>query len=495
MSPVLSLVIGLVVVLLITAATGYFVAQEFAFMAVDRSRLGARHREGDEVAGKTLEITRRTSFMLSGAQLGITVTGLLVGYVAEPLIGSAIGTMLGDTGVPVAVSVTIGAVFALVFSTVVQMLFGELFPKNYAIARPDQVSTWLTRSTSLYLTVLGPVIWVFDKSAELLLRALHIEPVHDVQHAATARDLQHVVELSRESGDLPDELSIMVDRILDFPGEDVAHAMIPRAQVDSLRTETTVAEVRELMHTGHTRYPVIGDEDDVVGVVHLVDVLSHRGDDDAPCSEIMREPLVVPELMSLPDALRELDDRREQLACVVDEYGGFTGILTVEDLAEEIVGEITDEHDPEEPSYVPVPDDGIWVMEGDVHIDEVERSLGVDLPEGDFETIGGLVIDHVGGLPEDGTLIEVPLRQEHLHLDDDRRKVLTVEVLEVERYVPSRVRLTLTETDAIDADSPDRSDGDGDGDGDGSPPDRESRHHSHQDAQGGATNVTEEGTR
>ncbi|MCG7322112.1 hemolysin family protein [Arsenicicoccus bolidensis] len=493
MSPVLSLVIGLVVVLLITAATGYFVAQEFAFMAVDRSRLGARHREGDEVAGKTLEITRRTSFMLSGAQLGITVTGLLVGYVAEPLIGSAIGTMLGDTGVPVAVSVTIGAVFALVFSTVVQMLFGELFPKNYAIARPDQVSTWLTRSTSLYLTVLGPVIWVFDKSAELLLRALHIEPVHDVQHAATARDLQHVVELSRESGDLPDELSIMVDRILDFPGEDVAHAMIPRAQVDSLRTETTVAEVRELMHTGHTRYPVIGDEDDVVGVVHLVDVLSHRGDDDAPCSEIMREPLVVPELMSLPDALRELDDRREQLACVVDEYGGFTGILTMEDLAEEIVGEITDEHDPEEPSYVPVPDDGIWVMEGDVHIDEVERSLGVDLPEGDFETIGGLVIDHVGGLPEDGTLIEVPLRQEHLHLDDDRRKVLTVEVLEVERYVPSRVRLTLTETDAVDADSPDRSGGDGDGPE--SPPDRESRHHSQQDAQGGATNVTEEGTR
>ena len=120
---------------------------------------------------------------------------------------------------------------------------------------------------------------------------------------------------------------------------------------------------------------------------------------------------------------------------------------------------------------MPVPDDGIWVMEGDVHIDEVERSLGVDLPEGDFETIGGLVIDHVGGLPEDGTLIEVPLRQEHLHLDDDRRKVLTVEVLEVERYVPSRVRLTLTETDAVDADSPDRGDGDG------------------------ATNVTEEGTR
>lgn len=503
MSPVLSLVIGLVVVLLITAATGYFVAQEFAFMAVDRSRLGARHRDGDELAGKTLEITRRTSFMLSGAQLGITITGLLVGYVAEPLIGQAIGVMLGDTGVPVALSITVGAIVALVFSTVVQMLFGELFPKNYAIARPDQVAGWLTRSTSIYLTVLGPVIWVFDKSAELLLRLLRIEPVHDVQHAATARDLQHVVELSRESGDLPDELSIMVDRILDFPGEDVAHAMIPRAQVDSLRTETTVAEVREQMRTGHTRYPVIGDEDDVVGVVHLVDVLAHRGADDAPCSDIMREPLVVPELMSLPDALRELDEHREQLACVVDEYGGFTGILTMEDLAEEIVGEITDEHDPEEPAYTPVPEDGIWVMEGDVHIDEVERSLGVDLPEGDFETIGGLVIDHVGGLPEDGTLIEVPLRQDFVHLADGRRKVLTVEVLAVERYVPSRVRLTLTETELADADLGESS-GDDPGDdlGASSGDDPASGHeppphdrHGRPDARGGATNVTEEGSR
>src|SRR3712207_937468 len=202
-------------------------------MAVDRSTLAARAEAGDAAAKRALAVTRRTSFMLSGAQLGITVTGLLVGYVAEPLIGESLGALLGGVGIPTGVSVAIGAVAALLFSTIVQMLFGELFPKNLAIARPEPVARWLGTSTTLYLKVFGPLIWVFDQASNLLLRALRIEPVHDVEHAATARDLEHIVEESRESGDLPAELSMMVDRILDFPDRDVEHAMIPRPRVDT----------------------------------------------------------------------------------------------------------------------------------------------------------------------------------------------------------------------------------------------------------------------
>ncbi|MGO4957398.1 hemolysin family protein [Luteococcus sp. Sow4_B9] len=441
MPPLISLLLGVLIVLLITVLTGYFVAQEFAFMAVDRSRLGARARAGDSRAASTLEITRRTSFLLSGAQLGITVTGLLVGYVAEPMIGGGLSQLLGGVGVPRAVSITIGAVIAMAVSTVVQMVFGELFPKNYAIARPDQVSDKLAPSTKAYLKIFGPTISVFDKAAELLLRAVKIEPVHDVEHAATARDLQHLVEASRTSGDLPPELSIMVDRILDFPSEDVDHAMIPRAQVASLPPETTVGDAREKMATGHTRYPVIDDDNDIIGVLNLVDVLGWQKDPDASVRELARPAVVVPELMSLPDCLAELDRAGQQLACVIDEYGGFTGIITVEDLAEEIVGELTDEHDPDEPSYVPVPDDGIWVMDGDVHTDEVERALGVDLPEGDAETIGGLAIDQLGALPEEGDVVQVPLP---VGLDEDPI-TLNVEVLDVERHVPSRVKLTLSD--------------------------------------------------
>ena len=193
MTEVLSLLLGVLVVLAITAVTGYFVAQEFAYMAVDRSQLNARAAAGDAAAERALGVTRRTSFMLSGAQLGITVTGLLVGYVAEPLIGESLGALLGGVGIPTAVGVGIGAVLALLFSTVVQMLFGELFPKNLAIARPEPVARWLAGSTALYLKVFGWLIWVFDQASNLLLRALRIEPVHDVEHAATARDLEHIV--------------------------------------------------------------------------------------------------------------------------------------------------------------------------------------------------------------------------------------------------------------------------------------------------------------
>jgi CBS domain containing-hemolysin-like protein len=441
------LLLGVLVVLLITAVTGYFVAQEFAYMAVDRSQLNARAAAGDTAAKRALAITGRTSFMLSGAQLGITVTGLLVGYVAEPLIGESLGAMLGGVGIPTGVAVGIGAVLALLFATVVQMLFGELFPKNLAIARPEPVARWLARSTALYLKLFGWLIWIFDQASNLLLRALKIEQVHDVEHSATARDLEHIVEDSRESGDLPVELSMMLDRILDFPRRDVEHAMIPRSRVDTVEDTDTLGHVRELMAQGHSRYPVLAaGTQDVVGVVQLADLLTATQPDTAPVTVIARPPLVVSHLSPLPDVLRELGESKNQLACVVDEYGGFTGVITLEDLAEELVGEITDEHDQASPEYVPVEDDGVWEMPGDVHVDEVERALGTDLPRGDYETVAGLVIAHHGGLPEEGAVLTIELPPDPadlVHEDEPALRFLNIQVLSVDRHVPSRVRLEL----------------------------------------------------
>lgn len=222
--PILTLLLGILVILAIIAANGYFVAQEFAYMAVDRTRLAARAAEGDASAKLALDVTNRTSFMLSGAQLGITVTGLLVGYVAEPLVGESLGALLGGTGVPTEVGVTVGTVLALAAATVIQMIFGELYPKNLAIADPEPLARGLARSTLLYMTVFGWLISLFDKSANLLLRALRIEPVHDLDVSASADDLPHIIADSRHSGDLPLELSLMMDRILDFPQRDVEHA-------------------------------------------------------------------------------------------------------------------------------------------------------------------------------------------------------------------------------------------------------------------------------
>ncbi|QCX28230.1 hemolysin family protein [Nocardioides jishulii] len=446
---VLSLLLGILVIVAITALTAYFVAQEFAYMAVDRSRLGAAAAAGDPAAKRALAVTQRTSFMLSGAQLGITVTGLLVGYVAEPLVGQALGTMLGGVGVPTTVGVGVGTVLALALSTGVQMVFGELFPKNLAIARPEPVARWLATSTTLYLKLFGWLIWIFDQSSNLLLKALGIEPVHDVEHSATPRDLEAIVERSRDSGDLSPALSLLLDRILDFPDEAVEHAMIPRVHVDHLPPDATLAEIRIEMSGGHSRYPVIDDEDQVMGVVDLIDVMTAR-DERLTAADLVRPALLMPTLMMLPEAVQEFALTKQQMACVLDEYGGFAGVITIEDLAEELVGEITDEHDSDAAELQAIAAaDGTWIVSGSTPVDEVERAMDRDLPEGDYETLAGLFIATHGRLPEVGTTVALDLGEDlgRLPGEDPSVRQVEMEVVELDGHVPGRIRLTLLDED------------------------------------------------
>nr|WP_256989418.1 hemolysin family protein [Rhodococcus sp. 05-2254-6] len=446
----LSLLLGFVLTAVIIAANGYFVAQEFAYMSVDRATLRTGAEKGDASAERALKVTKRTSFMLSGAQLGITVTGLMVGYVAEPFIGESLGELLSSAGVPIAVGISIGTVGALVLATVVQMIFGELYPKNLAIASPDPLSRRLARSTLIYLAAFGWLITFFDKSSNAMLRLLRVEPVHDVDSSATAKDLESIIEDSRASGDLTEDLSLLLDRILDFPERDVAHAMIPRTRVDAVTPTTAIGEMRARMVRAHTRYPVIGDREEPIGVVQLAEVMAAAPDDTRPVTEIMRVPLIVPELMPLEDALELLSSTKNELACVIDEYGGFAGVLTIEDLAEELVGEITDEHDDDEDiAGVHDQEDGVWLMDGDVHVDEVERTIGRDmlLPRGDYETLAGLLIAEGGNLPEVGDTVRIDLAVFGADLMEDEppRPSLEVEVLEVDRHVPSELRIRLHE--------------------------------------------------
>lgn len=444
----LTLLVGVIVTLAIIVACGFFVAQEFAYMSVDRSRMAALAEKGDAQAKRVLAITKRTSFMLSGAQLGITVTGLLIGYVAEPLIGESIGTLLGGVGIDPAVSILIGTVGALLLATVVTMIFGELYPKNLAIASPEPLARALAVPTRIYLMLFGWLITVFDVAANALLRLLRIEPLEDVDESATARDLEAIIEESRQSGDLPDDLSMIIDRILDFPQRDVEHAMVPRSQIDSVTPDTTVGEVRALMATGHTRYPVIGDEDSPVGVVELIDLLREQPADDAPVASVMRAAVVIPTSMLLPVALDRMRQSRNELACVVDEYGNFDGILTVEDLTEEVIGELSDEHDVEIAEAASVGDDA-WSVPGDLHLDELERLIGYDLADSDVETVAGLVIETHGDLPPVGAVvrIDLPERASEAVQGLDIERWLAVEVAEVDRHVPSQLRVQLHEID------------------------------------------------
>lgn len=457
MESLVTLLIGVVIIAAMIAANGYFVAQEFAYMAVDRTRLAARAAEGDEASRRALQVTKRTSFMLSGAQLGITISGLLVGFVAEPFVGRSIGTLLGGAGVSTEVGITVATVLTLLVATVVQMIFGELYPKNLAIANAEPMARGLARSTLVYLSLFGWLISFFDKAANLFLRALRIEPVHDLDVSASADDLPHIISDSRDSGDLPHELSLMMDRILDFPRRDVEHAMIPRAQVDWIGSDMALAELRERMATGHSRYPVV-DDDIPVGVVHLTDVLVRLAaatDSSDTVAAVMRPALVIPTLMALPDALARLLRTDNQLACVINEYGGFAGILTLEDLAEEVVGEITDEHDIEVSGMVVATDEDCWLMDGDVHLDEVERAIGHSLPRTDVETVAGLVIEEHGALPDKGDVVtlDLPVDPSELVADVPVLHQLVIRVLEVQRYIPMKLHLRLVETVATGDDS------------------------------------------
>ncbi|MBM0239563.1 HlyC/CorC family transporter [Micromonospora sp. ATA32] len=443
------IVVGLVLIIVLTAATGYFVAQEFGYVAVDRGKLRQLADGGDKAAARALEVTGRLSFMLSGAQLGITVTALLVGYVAEPYLGGGLAELLGIAGMSEAVSLPLSVLLALVIATVVQMVLGELAPKNLAIVRAVPLARALSRSTLIYLRVAGPLITLFDRAAVRLLRRIGIEPIEELPSGATPEDLEQIIAESREEGHLDAETSTLLDRGLDFRELTAGEAMVPRVDVHTVRAHEPVSRVVELLDTGHSRFPVRGAEgvDDLVGVVGIADVLGVPPAERAttPVSAVAGPPLLVPETLPLPTVLDRLRTGHRQLACVVDEYGGFAGVITLEDIAEELVGPIRDEDDP--PERAPArQDDGSWVVPARWRIDEVADSTGIELPEApEYDTLSGLVMRELGRVPEVGDRLEISLALDGEDPDIEPRAL--VEVLVVDRHVADSVRLRMAGTE------------------------------------------------
>jgi CBS domain containing-hemolysin-like protein len=419
---------GLLAIVALTLATGYFVAQEFAYMAVDRGRLRQLAESGDKAADRALLVTRKLSFMLSGAQFGITVTALLAGYVAEPLLGTGLVNLLG---LPAPVGVPLSMAVALVFATVVQMVLGELLPKNLAIAKPEPLAKWLASSTLVYLKIAGPVIRLFDAAANKLLRAIGIEPVEELPQGATPEDLRQIVGDAGEQGHLDPELARLLDRGLDFRELVAEQAMTPRVNVHSVRFDEPASRVVELLGTGHSRFPVAGrDLDDLRGVVGLAEVLTLTPEQRTvtPIGDIASSALVVPATLPLPAVLERLRAERRQLACVLDEFGGFAGVISLEDLAEELVGEIHDEDDLVEDAIERV-DDLKWQVPGRMRLDEIEDATGVALPGDDaYDTVSGLVLHRLGRTAEVGDEVEVA--------------DVTLLVAAVTRNVPDTVVLT-----------------------------------------------------
>ncbi len=435
---------GLLAILVLTAATGYFVAQEFAYMAADRGRLRQMAEAGDESAERAYRVTQRLSFMLSGAQFGITVTALLVGFVAEPLLGSGLAGLLGFSGLSEAARLSVSVAIALVFATVVQMVLGELVPKNLAIAKPETLAKALSSSTLVYLAVAGPVIRFFDAAANRLLRSVGIEPVEELPQGATPEDLHQIIDEAGAQGHLDAELSRLLDRGLDFRGLVAEQAMTPRVSVHTVRAAEPVSRIVEMLDTGHSRFPVVGDDlDDVVGMVGLAEVLTIDPEERAgtPIGRIASPAVLVPTTLPLPAVLERLRTEHRQTACVVDEFGGFAGVVSLEDLAEELVGEIHDEDDLI-PDAVERRPDGSWAVPGRLRIDEIEDATGIALPtDNGYDTVSGLVLSRLGRTARVGDEIQVVVPVPSLDDEPPPSRHVLVRVAAVVRNVPGTVLL------------------------------------------------------
>lgn len=438
-----SAVAGVAGVLVLTAATGYFVAQEFAFTVADRAVLEAEAADGDPAARRALAVISRLSFMLSGAQLGITVTALVTGLIASPAVADLAGPALAAAGVPDGSARAVAAAAGFVIATGVQMVGGELAPKNLALARAGRLAKWLAPGTLAYLAVAGPLIRLFDGAAARLLRAVGVEPAEELASGVTAADLADIIGSSGRAGRLPGDLPGLLVRALAFGDRTAAEVMVPRPDVTTVPGSATTGQLAALVAaTGHTSFPVWeSGPDDVTGIAGVRE-LAACDDADLAVARIMRPVLLVPGTLSAEAVVARMREAGEEFACVADEYGGLAGIVTFEDIAEELTGPIADENDPVPPGPARQRD-GAWELDAASRIDEAREATGLALPAAPgYDTISGLILARLARLPRPGDRVEVDLQP-----DAGPPGRAEIEVTSVRRHVARRVRVRLV-TDA-----------------------------------------------
>lgn len=386
------LLLGLGVLLI--AANGVFVAAETALVTVDRGRVAEAAQAGDARAGRVEAALRRLSTQLSGAQLGITVTSLAIGLVAEPSAARLLQGPLRSVGLAEAAVKAVAVTLALLLASVVQMVLGELVPKNLALARPLQTAKAVIFFQAGFSRLARPLIAVLNGAANRLLRMVGVEPTEELRSARTPDELSLLVRQSADRGVMPTPTAQLLMRSLTFGDKRAEDVMTHRVQVRFVDLTATAADViTAARSTGHSRFPVIdGSQDEVEGLVHVKSAVAvpYGRRDAVGVRDLMVPAAVAPSTLELDPLLDLLRAHGLQMAVVVDEYGGTDGVVTFEDLVEELVGEVVDEQD-ERPDGVRRRRDGSWLLSGLLRPDEVTAITGVRIPEGDYETLGGLI--------------------------------------------------------------------------------------------------------
>ncbi|CAL9389688.1 hypothetical protein SUDANB95_01226 [Actinosynnema sp. ALI-1.44] len=412
MTEILLSVLGLVAVVALTIGTFIAVAAEFSLTALERSTVESHVATVGDAKAKTVEKAHRSlSFQLSGSQLAITFTTLITGFIAEPAIAELVAPVLGLVGVPGSVARPVALVVALALATALSMVFGELVPKNLAIAKPLETARAVAGLQAGFSAVFRWLITGLNGAANWLVRRLGVEPAEELASARSPQELGALIRSSAEQGTIDEGTATLLDRSLRFGDRTAGELMTPRVRVESLKADATVLDLlAKARETGFSRFPVHnGDLDEVRGMVHVKQAFNVPRNQRAttPVSALTRPVQTVPETLEGDALLDRLRASGLQTALVVDEYGGTAGMVTLEDVVEEIVGDVRDEHDRREGSPVRRLGADGWLVSGLLRDDEVAEATGFRMPEGDYETLAGLVLARLGRIPDVGDEIRV----------------------------------------------------------------------------------------
>ncbi|MFH8992351.1 hemolysin family protein [Streptomyces sp. NPDC017940] len=400
---------------LLILANGFFVAAEFGLVTVERPDAEKAAADGDARAHRVVAALKELSFQLSGTQLGITLTSLVIGMLAEPALAHVLSGPFTSAGLPPGAVPGVSVAVGMLLASAVQMVIGELVPKNWAVSRPLQVARFVVGPQHAFARLFRPVIASLNAVANRLVRAFGVEPAEELASARTPGELVSLARHSARAGTLEQDTADLFVRTLSLGELTAQHVMTPRVKVSALQSSATAEDVVNLTRaTGLSRFPVYRDRiDEIVGMVHLKDALAVPAHERlrAPVGRVAKPPLLVPETLPVQPLLERL--RSEQpIAVVVDEYGGTAGVVTLEDIVEELVGEVRDEHDhadglPELAAAPPEDGRPAWDADGGCRVD-ILRRMGLDVPEGPYETVAGLVADLLGRIPAPGDHAELP---------------------------------------------------------------------------------------
>ena len=396
----------------LTLGTALFVAAEFSLVALDHSVVERSVQSGDTRSVGVLAGLKQLSTQLSTSQVGITLTTLLVGYLVEPSLAAMLASPLRLLGlVPGAVQ-PVSVAAALLLATAFSMVVGELVPKNLAIAQPLRTAQLVALPMRIFAALARPLTWLLNGSANAVLRRWGVEPKEELSSARTPQELASLVRRSAAAGTLGQTTARLVTRSLNFGERTAADVMTPRLRCVVVHRDDCAADVIRLARSsGHSRFPVVGaDLDDVVGVVHVKRAVAvpreRRG--EVPAAALASDALLVPETVRLDPLLVQLRSQGLQLAVVVDEYGGTSGVVTLEDVVEELVGEVADEHDRSRSAARRLRD-GSWLVPGLWRPDELRERVGADVPDGGaYETVGGYLMARLGRVPVLEDVVDLP---------------------------------------------------------------------------------------